>query len=293
MTPATQPSKCKQLHDLILSPEILVMPGAHDAFSARLIQEAGFKAIQISGFGVAASMLGLPDLGILSLRDQVFAATCISQAVDIPVMADGDTGFGNAVNAYHTVRMLEAAGAAGVNLEDQAWPKRCGHMDGKQIIPMEEMVQKVRAASKARRDAHFVINARTDALALEGLEGAVRRGNAYAEAGATLIFVEAPRSREDIAHLVKNIHAPISINMLGSPGGKSPALSLAELQDLGVARVSYPSLALSGATAGMRKALAGFRAQGSLEGLDLASFSDLTTIVGLPFHQALEKEVRS
>lgn len=285
-------TKCRQLHDLICSRNILAMPGAYDALSARLIEQAGFKACQISGFGVAASVLGAPDIGILSMRDQINAVQSIAQAVSIPVMADGDTGFGNAINVFQTVRMLEAAGAAGVNLEDQVFPKRCGHMEGKQVIPMQEMVQKIRAAVKARRDDYFVINARTDAIAVDGIEEAVRRGNAYAEAGATLIFVEAPRTREEIEYVVRNIKAPVSINMVGAAGGKTPQLSLSELEEIGVARVSFPILTVCSAAGAMRKKLQLLMEQGRVADTedDSMSFKDITDCVDLPFYQRLSRE---
>jgi 2-methylisocitrate lyase-like PEP mutase family enzyme len=285
-------SKCKRLHDLIAAPEILAMPGAYDALSARLIEASGFKACQVSGFGVAASMLGLPDLGFLSLRDQILATQLITHAVDVPVMADGDTGFGNAVNVYETVRMLEEAGAAGVNLEDQTFPKRCGHMDGKVIIRVEEMVQKIRAAVKAKRDPHFVINARTDAIATSGVEEAIRRGNAYADAGATMIFVEAPQGREDIQRIVRSIAAPVSINMVGTVGGKTPILTLAELQALGVARASYPIITICSAAFQMRRNLEHLASTGSVASLeqDLMTFGDLNELVGLPQFRALSLE---
>ncbi len=285
-------SKAKRLHDLIVAPKLLAMPGAYDALSARLIEQAGFHACQISGFGVAASLLGLPDLGIITLRDQINVTQMISQAVDIPVMADGDTGYGNAVNTYHTVRMLEAAGAAGVNIEDQDFPKRCGHLEGKSVISMEEMVQKIRAAVSARKDPHFVINARTDTIAVTGVDEAIRRGNAYAEAGATLIFVEAPKERADIIRVVKSIRAPVSINMLGAAGGKTPQMTLAELQEIGVARVSFPILTLCSAALAMRDNLKVLQDTGSLLSLEtrMMSFSDITATVGLARQEALDRE---
>ena len=176
--------KTTLLKKLINDPEILVMPGAYDVLSARLIEAAGFKAVQCSGFGFAASLLGLPDIGILSSTQMLEITRSICHAVDIPVMADGDNGFGNAVNTYYTVREFEAAGAAGINLEDQISPKRCGHITGKQCISAEEMVLKIKAAREAARDPDFVINARTDAYMVYGEEEAIRRGNMYAKAGA-------------------------------------------------------------------------------------------------------------
>ena len=285
-------SHCKTLRELIEARNALPMPGVYDAFSARLVEQAGFLACQISGFAVAAAALGLPDIGILSLRDQINAVQTVANAVGIPVMADGDTGFGNAVNTFHTVRLLEAAGAAGVNIEDQTFPKRCGHMDGKSVIPAEEMVQKIRAACAARRDPDFVINARTDAVATDGLLAAIARANAYLDAGATLIFVEALRTCEEISQAVRGIRGPISVNMIGTTGGRTPSINLAELRALGVARVSYPGVTLASAGAAMRRALNVLASQGDLAGIEgeLMSFSDLTDAVGMPAERARERE---
>jgi len=283
-------SKCKRLHDLIQARNALPVPGVYDAFSALLVEQAGFLACQISGFGVAAAALGLPDVGILSMRDQINAVQSVANAVSIPVMADGDTGFGNALSTFHAVRLMEAAGAAGVNIEDQTFPKRCGHMNDTSVIPVEEMVQKIRAAAAARRDPHFVINARTDALATDGLEAAIDRANAYLEAGATLAFVEAPGGREDIAAIVHGVRGPVSLNMLGAPGGKTPPINLAELRAMGVGRVSYPGVTLSSAGAAMRRALRALAADGDLGAVEreLMPFGDLTQAVGLPAERARE-----
>jgi 2,3-dimethylmalate lyase len=245
--------KTTQLKELIFDKEILIMPGAYDALSAKLIEGSGFKAIQATGYGIAASVLGKPDIGILSMGQMLEQTRHIIESVDIPVMADGDNGFGNAVNVYHTVKYFEEAGAAGINLEDQVFPKRCGHLDGKQVIPMEEMVLKIKAAIEAKKDKDFVINARTDALAPLGVEEAVRRGNAYAEAGADLIFVDAPQSIEQIKYVIDNINAPVSINM--TEGGKTPIISVDELQELGAARVSFPVTTVLSAAKAIQEAL--------------------------------------
>ncbi|MDR3463101.1 MAG: isocitrate lyase/PEP mutase family protein [Beijerinckiaceae bacterium] len=285
-------SKCRILHELIQARTALPVPGVYDAFSARLVEQAGFKACQVSGFGVAAAALGLPDIGILSMRDQINAVQSIANAVDIPVMADGDTGFGNALNTYHTVRLMEAAGAAGINIEDQVFPKRCGHMSDKSVIPTEEMVQKIRAAAAARRDPYFVINARTDALATDGVDVAIRRANAYVDAGATLVFVEAPGTKEDIEAIVQGVHGPVSISMVGAPGGKTPSINLADLRNMGVARVSYPGVTLSSAGAAMRRALRALMTHGDLLAVeqDLMPFAELTAVVGLQAERAREQE---
>jgi len=177
--------KTTQLRRLIEAPEILVSPGAYDCFSAKLIESMGFKALATTGAGISESFLGMPDFGILGLSDNVMISRNIAQAVNLPVMADADTGYGNAVNVYHTVQMFEAAGICGINLEDQVSPKRCGHLKGKEIIPMEEMVKKIEAAVAARKDPDFIINARTDAAAIAGIDEAIRRAKAYTKAGRT------------------------------------------------------------------------------------------------------------
>jgi methylisocitrate lyase len=286
-------SKASQLKHLLEERAALPVPGVYDAFSARLAEQAGFKALQVSGFAVAAAVLGLPDIGVLSLRDQINAVQTVVGAVSIPVMADGDTGFGNALNTYHAVRLLEAAGAAGINLEDQTFPKRCGHMDGKTVISRDEMEQKIRAAASARRDPDFVINARADALATDGLDAAIDRANAYARAGASLIFVEAVRSAEEIGELVRRVGAPISVNMIGARGGKSPLIALEDLRKLGVARVSYPILTLCAAGAAMRMALRTLAQTGRIDGDGdpLLTFAEVTGIVGLDVERAREREL--
>ncbi|MCK0100684.1 isocitrate lyase/PEP mutase family protein [Pseudohalocynthiibacter sp. F2068] len=253
--------KTTRLKTLIQAPKLLVMPGAYDALSAMLIEDAGFDAVQGSGFGLAASHLGLPDIGILGFREMLDRTRVIAGAVDIPVMADGDTGFGDAATTWHVVREFEAAGAAGINLEDQVMPKRCGHFTGKAVIPMEEMIGKLRAAADARRDADFIINARTDVLQSLGVHEAIRRGNAYAEAGATLIFVDGIETRHEVKRVIAEIDAPVSINMV--EGGSTPLFTFAELEQLGAARVSCPVTTILAAMKGVQQALASLKASGT------------------------------
>jgi len=216
----------------------------------------------------------------------------ICNAVDIPVMADGDTGFGNAVNVYYTVQAFEAAGAAGINLEDQVFPKRCGHMDGKEVVPMAEMIQKIRAAAGARKDKDFVINARTDAIAVHGVEEAIRRGNAYAAAGADMIFVEAPHSVEAIKYVIRSIKAPVSINL--TDGGKTPLVTIAQLEEWGAARVSIPVTPIFAAARAIETALEVILAEGVVPTVNhpemMMTFKEFTDLVGLPAIKALEKE---
>src|SRR6266852_3658860 len=188
-----------RLRELLAGPDLIVAPGAYDALSARLIAQTGFPAVYMTGFGTAASVLGQPDVGLLTMSEMVSRAAALAAVVgDLPLIADADTGYGNPINVRRTIREYERAGVAGLHIEDQVWPKKCGHMEGKQVIPMDEMVQKIRAAIDARQDPDFVIIARTDANAVHGLEDAIQRGQAYREAGADVIFIEAPRSIEEL-----------------------------------------------------------------------------------------------
>jgi 2-methylisocitrate lyase-like PEP mutase family enzyme len=227
---------------------------------------------------------------MVAMSDMVSATGRIAESVSVPVMADGDTGFGNAVNAYYAVQAFERAGAAGVNIEDQVMPKRCGHLDGKQVVALDEAVAKLRAAADARRDRDFVINARTDTLATHGIDEVVRRGNAYLEAGATMIFVDGIGSRDEIRAAVAGIDGPVAVNMI--EGGRTPAgLTFAELQELGVARVSLPLAVLAAAMGGMQEALARILRDGGVHGLDglTASFEDVHELMGMSEVLRLER----
>lgn len=286
-------SKARRLKDLIQARELLVMPGVHDPLSARLVQEAGFAAAQCSGFAISLVHLGLPDYSFLSLSDMLAVTRTIVDAVDIPVMADGDTGFGNAVNAWHAVRAFERIGCAGVNIEDQVLPKRCGHLEGKTIVPLDEAVAKIRACAEARLDPDFVINARTDALAVGGIDEVIRRGNAYMAAGATMIFVDGMTSRELAQQAVEGIHGPVAINVV--EGGKSQLdFGFAEMEAMGIARVSLPVTLMLASIAAMRGALATLRRDGR-SGADgrLVSFADLQALAGFPAVFDLEKRYLS
>ena len=283
--------KTTTLKRLIRDRPILVVPRVHDCISALSAQKAGFKAVQVSGFGVAAALLGKPDFGLLTYAENLMMTRYIAQAVDVPVMADADTGYGNALNVYRTVQGFEDAGVAGLNIEDQVYPKKCGHMEGKAVIPAEEMVQKVRAAVDARRDPDLVICARTDAIATYGIDEAIRRGRLYAEAGADLIFVEAPTTREMIERVVREIAAPVSINI--ALGGKTPPLSWDELEALGVARVSVGGSYFVAGEA-FKKAHAALLAHQSLAGSDLVMpRSEFYDLVREPFYRELEQRYLS
>jgi 2,3-dimethylmalate lyase len=279
------------LRRLLEAREPLVMCGAYDALSAVLIERAGFKAVQCSGFGIAASMIAKPDVGLLSYGEMLDQTRRIIQCVDVPVMGDGDTGFGAAVNVVRTVKEFESCGAAGINLEDQVFPKRCGHLEGKEIITEEEMVGKIQAAVDAREDPDFIINARTDAIAVSGIEEAIRRGKAYAKAGADLVFVEAPQNHDQIKRIVSEIDAPISINLFDAvKGGKTPILSIAELRELGVSRVSIPVGVVFAAVRGMENFLEVIARQGvAPDRMDLVvGFEHWKEVVGFPEVKELE-----
>jgi methylisocitrate lyase len=287
--------KTSLLKKIINEKRAVPCPGAHDALSAKLIERAGFEVLQVSGFGLAATYLGLPDMAFMSSSQMIEFTKNIVNAVDIPVMADADTGFGSAVTAMYITREVIQTGAAGMNIEDQSFPKRCGHMEGKQLISTEEMVLKLKACCKVRDelDPDFVINARTDAIAVEGIESAVERGNAYAEAGADMIFVEAPRSVEQIEKVVKEINAPVSINLFDNvKGGKTPLVPVDKLAELGVARVSIPVGTTFAAMKGVEKYLEAIKGGALAEGrYDLVSkFEEFKDVVGYDKFRDLEKE---
>jgi 2-methylisocitrate lyase-like PEP mutase family enzyme len=223
-------------------PEIMVCPGIYDGFSARMVEAMGFKTAAISGAGVSESNLGWADVGLIGYKENVDASAAIAACTSLPLSADADTGYGNAVNVYFTVQGFERAGLACVMIEDQVSPKRCGHMEGKQVISAEEGVEKIRAAVEARRDPDFMIKARTDATAIHGVHEAIRRLNLYAEAGADLLFADALLSADDIATVARNVSKPLSVNMGFGIRQRptTPLLSARQLQDMGVKAVCYP-----------------------------------------------------
>jgi carboxyvinyl-carboxyphosphonate phosphorylmutase len=280
-----------RLRELLAAPGPLVAPGAYDALSARLVEQAGFDAVYMTGFGTTAGLLGRPDVGLLSGAEMIDNARRLVAAVERPVIADADTGYGNAINVVRTVQAYEQIGVAGIHLEDQVMPKKCGHLSGKAVIPAGEMVGKIRAATAARRDPDFVLIARTDAAAVYGLDDALDRARRYADAGADLLFVEAPTSDEDIARVASELRgvAPLVFNW--AEGGRTPPLPLARLTELGFALVLFPIGTLLAASAGMRALLTRLREDGTpaaaLPGLP--SFSEFTDLVGLPEVAELEQ----
>lgn len=228
-----------RLRELLALHRIVVAPGAYDALTARLVERAGFEAVYLSGAGVSYTHLARPDIGLVTLDEMLRRAEAICAAVKIPVLADGDTGFGNAINVQRTVRAYERAGLAGIQLEDQTFPKRCGHLDGKEVIDADEMVGKVRAALDARGDNDFVVVARTDAIATHGMEEALRRLRLYAEAGADVLFADGPATLEDLAAIPSALPRPAMANMV--EGGKTPVVSALELERLGYRLVIFPN----------------------------------------------------
>jgi carboxyvinyl-carboxyphosphonate phosphorylmutase len=277
-----------RLRELLARPEPLAAPGAYDALSARLVEQAGFDVVYMTGFGTTASLAGRPDVGLLTGTEMVDNARRIAAAVDVPVIADADTGYGNAINVVRTVQAYEQAGVAGIHLEDQVMPKKCGHMSGKAVIPVDEMVGKIRAAVAARRDPDFLLIARTDAAAVEGLSAAIDRARAYADAGADVLFVEAPTSEDDIARVAGELRgvAPLVFNW--AEGGRTPPIPLARIAELGFALVLFPIGTLLAATAGIRRLLASLRDDGVPAVDDLPAFDDFTDLIGLPEIRELE-----
>lgn len=280
-----------RLRELLARPEVLVAPGAYDALSARLIVQTGFRAVYMTGFGTSASVLGQPDVGLLTMSEMVSrAAALASVAGDVPLIADADTGYGNPINVRRTIHEYERAGAAGLHVEDQVWPKKCGHMEGKQLIPMEEMVQKVHAAVDARQDPDFVIIARTDANAVTGFEDALRRGQAYREAGADAIFIEAPRSMEELRAIGQAFRGtPLLFNWAES--GKTPLLPLSDIQTLGFNLVIFPVSLLFAATHTMLTLLELLKTGETPAAFSerMVTFSHFTTQLGFLDIQALER----
>jgi len=280
----------RQLRELLRHRKAVLLPGAANALAARVIEDIGFKAIYVTGAGVANTFLGVPDIGLLSVTELASHVSAMREAVALPLIIDADTGFGNAINVTRTIQTLERSGANAIQLEDQEFPKRCGHFFGKSVISRAEMMQKIHAAVDARVDPDLVIVARTDAIAVNGFDDAMERAAAYIEAGADMIFVEAPRSREQIAEIPKRLSVPQFINIVAS--GLTPMLGLGELEKMGYSMVLYANTALQASIAGMQKVLGHLKAHGSLDGVSnqLASFEERQRIVSKPHFDDLEKK---
>ena len=279
-----------RLREMLARPEPLLAPGAYDSLSARLIEQAGFEVVYMTGFGTSASLLGRPDVGLLSFGEMVDNARRIAHAVDVPVIADADDGYGSPINVIRTVQEYEAAGVAAIHIEDQVAPKKCGHMQNKHVVEADEMVQKVRAAVEARRSDDFLIIARTDARAVEGLDRALERARRYREAGADVLFVEAPESEDEVVAVAKAFPGvPLLLNW--AEGGKTPPLSRERLQELGYSLILFPLSALFLATHAMRESLVQLRMHGSpLPIMErLTGFQEFLDITGLPEIQELDR----
>ncbi len=279
-----------RLWELLAGTEPVLAPGAYDGLTARLVEEAGFEAVYMTGFGTAASLLGRPDIGLLTLSEMVDNARRIVQAVGVPVIADADNGYGNPINIIRTVREYEAAGISAIHIEDQVSPKKCGHMEGKQVISANEMVEKVHAAVEARRSEDFVIIVRTDARAVEGMDGALERARRYREAGADVLFVEAPQSEEEIAAVAEAFpDVPLLFNWV--EGGKTPPVSLERLKELGFRLIIFPVSTLLAATRSVREVLAQIRADGTpMPVMDrLLPLEEFLDFIGLPEIRELEE----
>jgi 2,3-dimethylmalate lyase len=284
-----RPGGAARLRALLESGQTIVAPGAFDPLAARLVEEAGFPAVYMTGFGTSAALLGRPDVGLLTMTEMAGNAGRIAACVDIPVIADADTGYGNPLNVIRTVGAYEAAGVAAIHIEDQVAPKKCGHMEGKLVIAPQEMAEKIRAAVDARAQPEFVIIARTDARAVEGLESALERGRLYREAGADALFIEAvlsEREAEEAALAFPGV--PLLFNW--AEGGKTPPISLGRLTELGYRIVIFPISTLLAATAAMRGILREIARAGTPAAAmsELPSFGEFTDFIGLPEVREIE-----
>lgn len=278
----------KRLRKLVEAEEILILPGAYDALSAKLVQAAGFRAAYLTGYGQSASKLGEPDVGLMCMSEMAERTRDIAMAVDIPVACDADTGFGGPVNVIRTVREYERAGAAAIQLEDQTMPKKCGHMLGRQVVPAEEMAEKIRAAAAARGDPDFLIIARTDARTEHGIDEAIRRGRLYEEAGADIIFIESLETVDEMKRVNREIRKPTIANMV--EGGRTPFLPARELQEIGYSAVIFPITTLYAAAKAVYDVLADLRENGTSAGSAdrMLCFREFNELIGLPAVRKIE-----
>jgi 2,3-dimethylmalate lyase len=281
--------KRRLFNDRLRQKPIVVAPGCYDAFSARLIEYAGFEAVYMTGAGVSASLAGVPDIGLLSMTEMVEQARRITDAISLPVISDADTGYGGALNVYRTVRQFESAGVCAIHIEDQDIPKRCGHLEGKRIVPLETMVERIRAALDARRDPNMLIIARTDARAVYGLDDALERSRRYSEEGADVLFVEAPESVEEMETICRVLsERPLLINRGGAE--KTPHLSAGALEKLGFSMVIFPGDAQKAAGGAILDVLRILKETGNTESAQsrMMEFRDRFEILGLSRYRDLE-----
>ena len=273
--------------------EIIVLPGVFDALSAKVAENVGFQAIFQTGYGSAASLLGMPDFGFLNAGENIENARRIIRSVDLPVIVDVDTGYGNPLTVWKIVNDLIAYGAAGIFLEDQVWPKRCGHMRGKEVIGVDEYIQKLRAAVTASENKNFIIVARTDARAPLGIDEAIKRGKIYRKEGADVVFVEAPQSEEELREIPKKINAPLLANMIEN--GITPTFSADELKSMGYSMVVFPLSGLYAATYAMKKIFSHLKSNGTTKGCTdtMLDFNEFNELVELPKFMQMEKKYQS
>ena len=279
----------KRMRELIEGPGITIVPGAYDAFSAMLIESVGFDAVYMTGFGTAASTLGYPDIGLLTMTDMAANVKRIADAVSIPLIADADTGYGNHLNVIRTVEEYEKAGSAAIQIEDQISPKRCGHMEGHKLISPGEMAAKIRAAVKARKNEDMVIIARTDAISAEGFEEAIRRANIYREEGADVLFVEAPIETGQLERIPGLVKGPTLINV----APKTPYLHIKKYEEMGYALAIYPAISITTVYATLRKKLMELKSQGmNSDGCHSGvPFDELVDFLGLSRYRKLEEDI--
>ncbi len=278
----------RKLKDLVARKDAVVVPGVANAMFGRAVESLGFEALYLTGAGIANMHLGVPDIGLVSVTEVSEILSAVTDAVSIPVIVDADTGFGNAINMTRTVRLFEKAGAAGLQIEDQVFPKKCGHFAGKDVIPLAEMVQKIHAAVDTRRDGDLQIIARTDARAVHGLDAAIERAHAFVAAGADLVFVEAPTNAAELRRIAAEIDAPHVVNIVF--GGLTPELGNGELKEMGFSIVLYANAVLQAALKASREVLAALREEGNLYSVKdrLASFAERQEAVNKGHYDALE-----
>ncbi|GAA4571778.1 isocitrate lyase/PEP mutase family protein [Planotetraspora kaengkrachanensis] len=279
------------MRELVNAPEILVVPGAYDGTGARIARSLGFEALYLSGFETSAGLLGAPDLGYLTMTEMATRVSAICDAVDLPLIADGDTGYGNPLNVRRAVRAYEKAGAAGMHIEDQTFPKRCGHLLGRHEVPVSEMVEKVKAAVDARSDPDFVIIARTDARTTLGLDEAIDRGAAYHESGADMLFIESPESEDEMRRVCAAFRGRVPVLSNQIEGGRTPTPGVRVLEEMGYALALFSLGTAFAAAKGLYTYLAELAAEGDTRGVldDMILFEDFNTLIGLGEHLELEK----
>ena len=285
-----RPNLSKVLRTKILERRGLLVPGAANALAARVIEDLDFEAVYLSGAGLTNSLWGMPDLGFISLAELAQHTAAMREAVNLPIIVDADTGFGNALNVWHCVRVLERAGADAIQIEDQIMPKKCGHFANKSVIPVDEMVGKIKAAVGGRRCEDLVIIARTDAIAVEGFESAIARAQRYIEAGADITFVEAPENIDLMRNIPQRLPVPQVVNVV--VGGKTPVIAQKDLAAMGFGLVLYANVALQGAIAGMQQALAHLKNNGRVDetNTQVASFTERQRLVKKPLFDELENK---